>query len=63
MIGESGKEITVTERFAAGSCAGAIAQTAIFPMEVTYVCVYLDSCFVLLINLSKALKHSCRRDF
>lgn len=34
MVGESGKEITVKERFAAGSIAGAIAQTAIFPMEV-----------------------------
>lgn len=51
MVGESGKEITVKERFAAGSIAGAIAQTAIFPMEV---CLYLDSFIVF----SKALRHS-----
>lgn len=34
IVGDSGKEITVAERFAAGSVAGAFAQTAIFPMEV-----------------------------
>lgn len=33
-MGDSDKEITVAERFAAGSVAGAFAQTAIFPMEV-----------------------------
>jgi len=33
------KEITVVERFAAGSTAGAIAQTSIYPMEVNQTAV------------------------
>jgi len=28
------RELGITERFAAGSLAGAISQTAIYPMEV-----------------------------
>ena len=32
--GDSPKEITVVERFAAGSSAGAFAQTCIYPLEV-----------------------------
>lgn len=32
--GDSLKDITLMQRFAAGSIAGAVAQTVIFPMEV-----------------------------
>lgn len=34
--GDREKEITIIERFAAGSTAGATAQTCIYPMEVSY---------------------------
>ena len=32
--GDAGTEITIMERFLAGSIAGAVSQTAIYPMEV-----------------------------
>ena len=32
------RELGISERFAAGSLAGAISQTAIYPMEVSITC-------------------------
>jgi len=38
--GDNVKDITLMQRFAAGSMAGAVAQTAIFPTEVRINFVY-----------------------
>jgi len=41
------KEISVIERFAAGSTAGAIAQTSIYPMEVNLIFPLLNGILLL----------------
>jgi hypothetical protein len=39
LIKGDSKEIGAAERFAAGSSAGAVAQTCVYPMEVGRICV------------------------
>jgi hypothetical protein len=54
--GDSLKDITLMQRFAAGSIAGAVAQTVIFPMEVCMeTCDKYEKVLLLLLLLMFAL--------
>ncbi len=45
--GERSRDVTMGERFMAGSMAGAMAQTTIYPLEVTLFSTFLFDFYII----------------